>query len=177
MFSFMFLFRQNIFCCPDSRCPYPDSPITQSFTLLNVWVRWVSLLSYSDHVEFPIHLNLWGRQVSLMTLGLLACWVSLSWMSECAEFYSPESLSTLSSLISLSDHVKFHIHLNLWGGQVYLMTLGMLSFTLLNVWVRRILLSWISEIAKFLSWHFSCWVSLSWMPEHWKGRWYQVLLN
>ncbi len=185
----------------------PDSPVTQSFTLRNLWVRCVSLLSRSITWSFLNHLNLWSHQVSLVTLGmlsftllnvwvrwvplswisefakspswLLACLISLSWMSEYAEFYSPESLRSPSfshdswhaefhspdspvtqsftlrnlwvccvSLLSPSVHVTFPIHLNLWGRQVSLMTLGMLSFTLLNVWVRRVSLplSWISWV-------------------------------
>ncbi len=42
----------------------------------------------------------------------------------------------------------------------------MLSFSLLDVWVRWVLLSWISEVAKFLLWLLACWVSLSWMSEY-----------
>ncbi len=92
-----------------------------------------------------------------LSLTLLNMWVrrvSLSWISEYAEFpcshwsrevsYSPESLRSPSF---------FH---DSW----------LAEFTIPNVWVRWVLLSWISEFAKFLSWLLACWVSLSLMSEY-----------
>ncbi len=102
-------------------------------------------------VSFTL-LNVWVGWVSLSWISefaqflswLLACWVSLSLMSEYVKFYTPESLSS----------------------QFSLMTLGLLSFTLLNVWIRWVLLLWISESAKSLLCFLACWVSLSWMFDY-----------
>ncbi len=80
MVNFKFLFRQ-IICCP-----YPDSPVTQSFTLLDLWVRWVSLSWISEYAEFP-RLTVRSRGVSYSPESLRSPSFSLdSWH---AEFHSP----------------------------------------------------------------------------------------
>ncbi len=76
--------------------------------------------------------------MSLMTPGLQS---SLSLMSEYAESYSPESLSS-QSLSYDSWHPEFHSPeclstqrftlLNIWVCKVYLMTIGHAKFILLN---------------------------------------------
>ncbi len=132
----------------------PDSPVTQSFTLRNLWVRCVSLLSRSDHVKFPkspeslkspsFSRDSWHAEFQspecMSTLSstilnlsefakspswLLACLISLSWMSEYAEVHFPESLRS-PSFSHDSWHAEFHSP----------DSLVMQSFTLQNLWVR-----------------------------------------
>jgi hypothetical protein len=97
---------------------------------------------------------------------LLACWVSLSRCLSTQSF-SPSWISWVNSVTPSHRQItwSFLNHLNIWDRQVSLMTLGMLSFTLLNVRVRWVLLLWISEFAKFLSWLLACWFLLSWISE------------
>jgi hypothetical protein len=143
-------------------------PESLSLQSLISWLLacWVSLSWMSEYAEFyspeslstlnPFsycritwslknNLNLWDRQVSLLTLGMLSftllwvCRVSLSWISEYAEFpfsywsrevsYSPESLRS-PSFFHDCWHAEFHS----------LECLSTQSFTLLNLWVCKVYL-------------------------------------
>jgi hypothetical protein len=95
------------------------------------------------------------------TLTLKSRGVSLSWISEYAEFPLSHSQITKSFIFTwISDVAEF------LSCQVSLLSLGLVSFTRLNDWIRWILLYWVSEFAKFLYWLLACWVSLSWMSEY-----------